>query len=271
MTDKQHAAQGLRVRNIGPFNTIGVMTLIRKEVARFLNVYMQTLLAPMVTTLLFYMVFGITLHKSNAMIGDMPYLEFLAPGLIMMSVAQNAFANTSSSLMISKVQGNIVDLLMPPLSPFEIMLAYVTAGILRGLYVGVGCFIVLIFFVPLDNLHLPTILLFGVLGSMMMALLGIITGIFAEKFDGLAAITNFIIMPLTFLSGTFYSINALPPFWQEIIHMNPFYFMIDGFRAGIIGVSDSSLLKGSTVLFVTNFGLMIYAYALLLTGYKFKH
>lgn len=271
MTESSPELQELAVRKIGPFNMIGVITLFQKEVGRFTNVFMQTLIAPMITTLLFYVVFALAFGGEARMIGDVRYMDFLVPGLIMMSMAQNAFANTSSSLLISKIQGNIVDLLMPPLSPFEIMIAFISAGIARGLLVGLACFSVLFIFIPLNNLSPLTMLLFGILGSMMMASLGVLAGLYCEKFDGLAAVTNFIITPLTFLSGTFYSIKSLPQAWQDMIQINPFFFMIDGFRYGMIGHADSNLLNGASILIIMNFGLLIFTYSLLLTGYKVKN
>lgn len=251
-------------------NTIGLVTLIRKEVGRFANVYIQTIVAPMITTLLFYTVFAVAFGGATRMVGGLPYLEFLVPGLIMMSMAQNAFANTSSSLMISKVQGNIVDLLMPPLSPFEIVLGYVAAGVIRGLVVGLACLVVVFFFAPVKLFSIPIVLSYAVLGTLMLSTLGIAAGLWSEKFDHLSAITNFLVMPMTFLSGTFYSIHGLSATWQAVAQMNPFFFMIDGFRYGMTGHLESNLWVGIGMLLMYNFGLLIFSYAMILTGYKTK-
>ncbi|MBI2233689.1 MAG: ABC transporter permease [Micavibrio aeruginosavorus] len=220
MAESANAFQELKPRRIGRMNVIGLATLIRKEVGRFANVYIQTIVAPMITTLLFYTVFAVAFGSAERMIGDLPYLEFLVPGLIMMSMAQNAFANTSSSLMISKVQGNIVDLLMPPLSPFEIVLGYVAAGVIRGLVVGLACLAVVFFFAPVKIFSIIVVLAYAILGTLMLSTLGIAAGLWSEKFDHLSAITNFLVMPLTFLSGTFYSIHSLSPTWQAVAQMN---------------------------------------------------
>ena len=207
MTDSEMSLQGpsagLAPRHIGRMNWVGLGTLIRKECARFTNVYLQTIITPMVTTLLFYAVFALALGGANKMVGDIPYLVFLAPGLIMMSMAQNAFANTSSSIMISKVQGNIVDLLMPPLSAFEILLAYAISGMIRGIVVGLSCVPAILIFCPIHVYSIGALLGFSIAGCLLLAIMGFMAGIWSEKFDHLAGITNFIIVPMTFLSGTF--------------------------------------------------------------------
>lgn len=260
----------LAPRKIGKFNRIGFLTLIGKETGRFANVYMQTILTPMITTILFFTVFSLAFDGANRMIGGIPYMTFLAPGLVMMSMVQNAFANTSSSIMISKVQGNIVDVLMPPLSTLEILLAYVIAGVIRGFVVGVSCMVPVLFFIDVHVESLPALLAFSFLGALMLSVMGVAAGLWSEKFDHLSALTNFIIVPLTFLSGTFYSVNALPEIWQHIAHANPFFFMIDGFRYSLTGHAESDLWHGFLMLIVLNAGLLIFTFAMLLTGYKVK-
>ena len=224
-------------RDLGPVNWLGLWTLTGKETGRFLKVYAQTIAAPVITTLLFYAVFALALGGNQRMIGDVPYLRFLAPGLIMMSMAQNAFANTSSSIVISKVQGNIVDVLMPPLSPIEFTLGYTLGGIARGLAVGSVSVLALAGITDMTITHPFYLLYHALMGSMMLALLGIIGGIWSDKFDHLATVQNFIIMPATFLSGTFYSADRLPEAGAFVCHLNPFFYMIDGFRYGFIGIT----------------------------------
>lgn len=275
MTDSGINPQGpsyknLEPRRIGRFNGIGFFTLIAKETGRFMNVYMQTILTPMITTLLFITIFSLAFGGAGRMIGDVPYMVFLAPGLVMMAMIQNAFANTSSSIMISKVQGNIVDVLMPPLSTLEILLAYVISGIIRGYVVGIASLVVVLLVVDVHLESLVAVLAFSFLGTMLMSVLGVATGLWSEKFDHLSAVTNFIIMPLTFLSGTFYSVHILPETWQAIAHANPFFYMIDGFRYGLTGHAESNLWMGFWMLLQLNVGLLIFTFAMLLTGYKVK-
>jgi ABC-2 type transport system permease protein len=229
-------------------NWLGLRVLIGKETGRFLKVYAQTIIAPVINTLLFYIVFAFALGGSQRTIGDLPYLTFLAPGLVMMSMAQNAFANTSSSIVSSKIQGNIVDVLMPPLSAFELTAGYTIGGVLRGVVVGCA----------------------SIMGSMMLALMGVLGGIWSEKFDHLAAVQNFIVMPATFLSGTFYTADKLPETWRFLAHLNPFFYMIDGFRYGFIGESDGTLHVGLIVLAIINILLLTFAYRLISSGYKLK-
>ena len=257
-------------RPVGAVNWIGVWTLYRKEVRRFIKVYMQTMVAPVATTLLFFTVFALALGGVVRMVGDVPFLHFLAPGLIIMTMAQNAFANTSSSVVISKVQGNIVDVLMPPLSPLELASAYVMAGVTRGVFVGAVTAAAIMIVVPITIQHPAFALLHGVLGSMMLALLGAIGGIWSEKFDHIAAVTNFVVTPLTFLSGTFYTIDRLPEGWRFAAHLNPFFYMIDGFRYGFIGQSDGTLGLGLAVMIGTNAILWAICLRMLATGYKLK-
>ena len=271
-TPQQNTAanSSIEPRFIGQFNRIGLMTLVKKEVGRFLNVYMQTIIAPVVTTLLFYTVFALAFGGITQMIGEIPYLVFLAPGLIMMTMVQNAFSNTSSSIVISKVQGNIVDVLMPPLSATEIYIGFILGGLLRGLCVGLCAGIVMALFVPIHIHSIPYIIGFAVMGTMMLASLGLAGGIWSEKFDHIAAVTNFLVTPLTFLSGTFYSIERLPEVWQTVAHYNPFFHMIDGFRYGFIGQADGSPLAGLIFLAVINILLMVVCLRMLKTGYKIK-
>jgi ABC-2 type transport system permease protein len=257
-------------RDIGTVNWIGLWTLYQREVYRFLKVYTQTIAAPVVTTLLFYAVFALALGGVVRMAGSVPFLVFLGPGLIVMAMAQNAFANTSSSMVISKVQGNIVDVLMPPLSPLEMAVAYVGGGVTRGMLVGVVTGAAIWAFVPL-GIHSPGYILFhGLMASMMLAQLGMIGGIWSEKFDHIAAFTNFVVTPLTFLSGTFYSVDRLPPAFWWLAHFNPFFYMIDGFRYGFIGQSDGTLAIGIAVMLGINAALAALLLRMLSSGYKLK-
>lgn len=265
-----HTPPRLSPRTLGAVNWVGLATLTRKETERFIVVYSQTIVAPVITTLLFYLVFSLALGGHDRHVGDIPYMLFLAPGLIMMAMAQNAFANTSSSMVISKVQGNIVDVLMPPLSVNEFATGYILGGVARGFLVGVASIIVLALFTPLP-FHAPHLILFhGLMGSMMLAQLGLIGGIWSLKFDHLASVTNFIIMPATFLSGTFYTADKLPEFWRFLCHLNPFFYMIDGFRYGFIGFADSPLITGILVMLATNMALWFVIRAMLKSGYKLK-
>ena len=255
---------------IGIVNWIGVWTLYQKEVRRFLSVFTQTVVAPMVNTLLFYAVFALALGRAVTHVGAVGFSEFLVPGLIMMAIVQNAFANTSSSILISKVQGNIVDILMPPLSPGEMTFAFTMGGVTRGLVVGVAVSLAMLFFVPY-TIHFPFYVLFHALtASTMMSLLGIIGGIWSERFDHMAAVTNFVITPLTFLSGTFYSIDRLPGIWNTMARFNPFFYMIDGFRYGFIGYADGNIMVGLFVMAGINLSLWTFCTLLFARGYKLK-
>ncbi len=255
---------------IGIVNWLGVWTLYQKEVRRFLNVFTQTVVAPMVTTMLFYTVFALALGRAVTHVGGVLFSEFLAPGLIMMAIVQNAFANTSSSLLISKVQGNIVDILMPPLASWELAFALAMGGVTRGLMVGVAVSLVMLVFVPY-TIDFPLYVVFHALAaSLMLSLLGIIGAIWSEKFDHMAAVTNFVITPLAFLSGTFYSIDRLPGVWNVVARFNPFFYMIDGFRYGFIGQSDSSPTLGIAVMVGMNLFLACVALRMFAVGYKLK-
>lgn len=251
-------------------NLIGLWTLYLKEVRRFWKVGTQTVLAPAVTTLVFLAIFALALHRAETTVGDLPFLRFLAPGLIMMAIVQNAFANTSSSIVIAKIQGNIVDYLMPPLSPGELLLGIILGGISRSVVVGIAVWLVMLPFVPLAFLH-PWLILYHVLmASSMLALLGVLGGLWADKFEQLAAVTNFVITPLSFLSGTFYSVEALPESVRWIAHANPFFYMIDGARYGFTGHADGNVPLGVAILLLANLFLWVLAYRLMRRGYKLK-
>jgi len=269
--DKQFVLNGPPVaRPIGVVNWRGLWTLYVREITRFYKVGTQTLAAPVVTTLLFFTIFSVALGGDAHTVGDLPFALFLAPGLIMMSILQNSFANTSSSILISKVQGNIVDVLMPPLSPAELTVAFVAGGVTRGILVGLATGIALWVFVGL-RIHDPVALVFfGVAASAMLSLLGLIGGIWAAKFDHIAAMTNFVVVPLSFLSGTFYSIGRLPEAWQIVAHLNPFFYTIDGFRYAFIGRLDSELWLSVTVMIAINAALFTLVYRMFATGYKLK-
>ncbi|WP_339781824.1 ABC transporter permease [uncultured Thalassospira sp.] len=262
--------QELAPRQMGAINWLGLWTLYAKEVRRFLNVHLQTVGAPVVTSLLFLAVFLLALGRAVETVNGVSFATFLAPGLVMMTMAQNAFANTSSSILISKVQGNIVDVLMPPLSAFELVAGFALGAVTRGVMVGCATIIAMAFFVDLQFHNIWAILYFGISASLMLALLGIAGGVWSEKFDHIAVVTNFVITPLSFLSGTFYSAEHLPEAGRVLAHFNPFFYMIDGFRYGFIGVSDGSITTGVIVLLCVNVFLSILCYRMIKTGYKLK-
>ena len=218
----------------------GWQTLLYKEVLRFWKVGFQTVAAPVITSLLYLLIFGHVLQDHVKVYDRIEYTAFLVPGLVMMSVLQNAFANSSSSLIQSKMMGNIVFILLTPLSHWSWFVAYVGSSIARGLCVGLGVFVVTVWFAQVHFVAPLWILAFAVLGAGLLGTLGLIAGLWAEKFDQMAAFQNFLIMPMTFLSGVFYSIHSLPAFWQQVSHLNPFFYMIDGFRYGFFGISDVS-------------------------------
>jgi ABC-2 type transport system permease protein len=248
----------------------GTRTLLYKEVLRFWKVSFQTVAAPVLTAVLYLLIFGHVLQNNVKVYDRIEYTAFLIPGLVMMSVLQNAFANSSSSLIQSKITGNLVFVLLAPLSHWGWFFAYVGSSVARGLVVGLGVFAVTAFFARPDFVAPLWILVFAVMGASMLGALGVIAGLWAEKFDQMAAFQNFVIMPMTFLSGVFYSIRSLPAFWQDVSHLNPFFYMIDGFRYGFFGVSDVSpwlslAIVGSALLVV---GAI--AVHLLRIGYKIR-
>lgn len=249
----------------------GFQTLFYKEVLRFWKVAMQTLTAPILTAMLYLLIFGHVLEEHVQVYPNVSYTAFLIPGLVMMSVLQNAFANSSSSLIQSKITGNLVFMLLPPLSHWDIFGAYVLASAVRGLIVGVGVFVITAWFADLSFFAPWWIAIFALLGAAILGTMGLIAGIWAEKFDQLAAFQNFLIMPATFLSGVFYSIHSLPAFWQTVSHFNPFFYMIDGFRYGFFGQSDVNPLLSFSIVSVFFALLAGFAISLLKTGYKLRH
>jgi ABC-2 type transport system permease protein len=251
-------------------NLIGLWTLYLKEVRRFLKVPGQTLAAPVVTTLMFLLIFSLALGRSGRVIEGLPFLEFLAPGLVMMAVIQNAFANTSSSILIGKIQGNIVDILMPPLRAGELMFGLVAGGVTRGLLVAIAVTLAMLPFVPLGIAHPLLVLYYALSGSLMLALLGLLAGIWSERFDQMAAVTNFVVTPLSFLSGTFYSIAQLPGPFLAAAHLNPLFYLIDGLRFGFTGHADGSIAIGAVAVAAVNVGLWLLAHALIARGYRLK-
>ncbi|MFZ6733335.1 ABC transporter permease [Undibacterium sp. Ji42W] len=249
----------------------GFNTLFYKEVLRFWKVATQTITAPIMTAILYLLIFGHVLEDHVQVYPGVKYTAFLVPGLVMMSVLQNAFANSSSSLIQSKITGNLVFILLPPLSHWEIFSAYVLAAILRGVAVGAGVFIVTAWFADLHFVAPWWIVIFAFLGAAMLGTMGLIAGIWAEKFDQLAAFQNFLIMPATFLSGVFYSIHSLPGIWQSISRFNPFFYMIDGFRFGFFGKSDVDPLHSLMIVTVFSLLLATIAIQMLKRGYKLRH
>jgi ABC-2 type transport system permease protein len=249
----------------------GFQTLFYKEVLRFWKVATQTITAPILTAMLYLLIFGHVLEAHVQVYPNVSYTAFLVPGLVMMSVLQNAFANSSSSLIQSKITGNLVFVLLPPLSHWELFSAYVLASVVRGLAVGAGVFLITAWFANLSFVAPWWILVFALLGASILGTMGLIAGIWAEKFDQLAAFQNFLIMPATFLSGVFYSIHSLPPFWQSVSHFNPFFYMIDGFRYGFFGQSDVNPLISFSIVAVFFVLLASFAIHLLKSGYKLRH
>jgi ABC-2 type transport system permease protein len=248
----------------------GWRTLLYKEVLRFWKVSFQTVAAPVLTAVLYLLIFGHVLENHVKVYDRISYTAFLVPGLVMMSVLQNSFANSSSSLIQSKIMGNLVFLLLTPLSHWSWFFAYVGSSVARGLLVGSGVFAVTAWFAPPGVVAPLWILVFAVLGSALLGTLGLIAGLWAEKFDQLAAFQNFVIMPMTFLSGVFYSIHSLPAFWQGVSHLNPFFYMIDGFRFGFFGQSDVSPWLSLTIVGVALVAASTLAVHLLRIGYKIR-
>ena len=247
----------------------GPWTLFKKELLRFWRVSFQTVAAPVMTALLYLLVFSHVL-EGRVQVHGVNYTSFLIPGLIMMSVLQNAFANSSSSLIQSKVMGNLVFVLLTPISYLEFFLAFLAAAIARGLVVGLGIYLVVILFIDLPIIHPLMVLAFTILGSALLGAFGIIAGMWADKFDQMAAFQNFIIMPLSFLSGVFYSIHSLPPFWQEVSHLNPFFYIIDGFRYGFFGKGDVSPMLSLAIVGISFLVLALITLKMLKSGYKLR-
>jgi len=259
------------LKRVGFLGLAGTAPLFRKEVLRFWKVALQTVAAPVLTTLLYLLIFGHALQGRVTVYEGVDYTSFLVPGLVMMSLLQNAFANSSSSIVQSKITGNLVFLLLTPLSHRAWFLAYAGASVVRGLAVGLGVLLVTAWFVPLGLAEPAWALVFAVLGGVLLGALGLIAGLWAEKFDHMAVFQNFIIVPLTFLSGVFYSVHSLPPFWQSVSHLNPFFYLIDGFRRGFFGASDVSPWLSLGVVSVSVLVVSALALSLLKSGYKIRH
>ncbi|GAA4721223.1 ABC transporter permease [Sphingomonas lutea] len=253
-------------------NRGGLQTLYIKEVRRFFKVQMQTVWAPAITTLLYLAIFTVALGGSGRTVMGVHFADFLAPGLIVMAMIQNAFANSSFSLLVGKIQGNIVDYLMPPLSTGELIAGLIGAAVTRAALVGGAVWLAMLLWPGVSvAVRRPELLLwFGLMGSLMLSFLGLLTSIWAEKFDHAAVVSNFVVTPLSLLSGTFYSVHQLSPTWQAISHANPFFYVISGFRAGFLGVSDSPLWVGGVALLALNIALFVLCYALLKSGWKIK-
>ena len=254
-----------------PSGSSGFSTLVRKELLRFFKVSFQTIAAPVLTAILYLMIFAQALTDNVKLPGNMNYTSFLVPGLVMMSVLQNSFANSSSSLIQSKITGNVVFVLLPPLSHFELFGAYVIGSMVRGMTVGLGVFLATVWFTNVQFVAPLWIIVFALLGSAILGTMGLIAGIWAEKFDQIAAFQNFIIMPLTFLAGVFYSVHSLPPFWYAVSHLNPFFFMVDGFRYGFYGVSDVPPTTSLAIVSVCLVVVSAIAMRLLQSGYKMRY
>jgi len=257
------------IRNV---NWGGLKTLYVKEVRRFFKVQLQTVWAPAVTTLLFLVIFTVALSRGGRMVMGVPFADFIAPGLIVMGMLQNAFANSSFSLLVGKMQGNIVDYLMPPLSTGELIAGLVGAAVTRAFLVGFAVWLAMFLWpgVSVAVRHPQWALWFGLMGALMLSFMGLLTSLWADKFDHAAAVTNFVVTPLSLLSGTFYSVHQLAPAFQKVSHANPFFYVISGFRYGFLGVSDSPVLIGALVLFLLNIVLWATCYTLLKRGWKIK-
>ena len=258
------------VRRFGRWNRLGLYTLAEREVRRFMSIWSQTVMGPLINAGLFLAVFAIAIGPSRGDVMGVAYVQFIAPGLLMMTVIQNAFANTSSSLLAAKVQGNIVDTLMPPLSPLEMLMGYLAGGLARGALVAVVIAVVMVLFLGTGMAHPLWFLAFVVLGALFMGVLGVLAGIYASKFDQMSAITNFVITPLSFLSGTFYSIEALPEPLQMAAHVDPFFYLIDGARYGTLGTSDASPVLGFAVCLFSTLALCWLAWRWFRVGYRMK-
>tara|TARA_B100000787_G_scaffold77087_1_gene56683 strand:- start:204 stop:1016 length:813 start_codon:yes stop_codon:yes gene_type:complete len=258
------------VRRFGYINWIGFKSLWLKECNRFMTVWQQTLLSPLVSSLLFLSVLSLALGDNKGDVLGFSFISFLAPGLIAMSILTQSFSHSVSSLMIGKIQGNIVDMLYAPLSALEVSMAIILAAITRSLLIAIISIVVFSLIVEISINNILYVFIFGFLSSFILGSLGFITGLWAEKFDHTATVTNFIITPLSFLSGVFYSIDKLPNFFQTISNLNPFFYMIDGFRYGFLGVSDGSISVGITYLTILSFIMWFIAFYLYKKGYKIK-
>ena len=256
---------------INALGLTGVRPLFVKEVLRFWKVGFQTVGAPMLTAVLYLLIFGHVLQDKVEVFVGVGYTQFLIPGLVMMSLLQNAYANSSSSLIQSKITGNLVFLLLTPLSHRAWFLAYVGASLVRGLAVGAGVFLITGWFAPPGLAEPWWAVVFAVLGGTLLGALGVIAGLWADKFDQVAAFQNFIIVPMTFLSGVFYSVHSLPPFWQRLSHLNPFFYLVDGFRRGFFGASDVNPWLSLGVVSIGTLAVSALALHLLKTGYKIRH
>jgi len=268
-------AQGEALRPLGPrtygrVNWMGLKTLYLKEVKRFWKVKTQTVAAPLVTSLLYLLVFVVAMRGARSAVEGVSYDRFIAPGLIMMAILNNAFANASSSLLQAKMMGTAPDFLAPPLSPLELTIGFAAGAATRGVVVGVATAIAVAIFAPLPLIHAWAVVYFGIGASLMMGLVGLLAGLWSEKFDQLAAVTNFIIMPMTFLSGTFYLVDRLPEPFRSVSHFNPFFYLIDGFRYGFIGHADGSIWIGVATTAALCAVLSFWSWMLFKTGWRLK-
>ena len=272
-----HIAQWMRNAPGDPvlkgINWGGLKTLYIKEVRRFFKVQMQTVWAPAITTLLYLAIFTVALGRGGHTVMGVPYANFIAPGLIVMAMMQNAFANASFSLLVGKIQGNIVDYLMPPLSTGELMAGLIGAAVTRAFLVGFAVWLAMLLWpgVSVDIRRPELVLWFGLMGALLLSFLGLLTSLWADKFDHAAAVTNFVVTPLSLLSGTFYSVNQLAPSFRAVSHANPFFYVISGFRAGFLGISDSPLWIGGIGLLLLNIVLWITCFSVLKSGWKIKN
>lgn len=263
-------SQHFSVRRIGFINGLGLWTLYVKEVRRFAKVGFQTILAPVISTLLFLLVFTLAFGDLRPAVGGVTFTHFLAPGLVMMGILNNSFANSSSSLIVSKVQGNVVDFLMPPLSAAELCIAFIGGAATRGFVVGIVTVLFILPFMSLSIAHPLAVFWFALNAALMMSMVGLLAGIYALRFDHLSAVQNFVLLPLTFLSGTFYSVKILPEIFQKLSAINPFFYLIDGFRYGFTGVADGPVLHGAIFVSGVNVALGLASYAMLRSGWRLK-
>ena len=262
--------KNLNPRTFPKFNLLGFWTLYFKEVKRFTNIITQTIFAPVITSLLFLFIFKLSIGRVNITVGTLSFTQFLIPGLIIMSVLQNSFASTSSSLVSGKMMGSIVDLVMPPLSSFEILMAMMFSGITRGVLIGLASGCAMYIFADIKIYSIGYTILFTLLGSSLMSIVGLLAGIWSEKWDNIAAVSTYVITPLSFLSGTFYSVDRLPPMLQDVAYVNPFFFIIDGFRYGMTGYNDNDPVNGALALTAIVIVLGYIANVLLKKGWRLR-